>query len=81
MEHVREAMHSVFLYHAIKAGMDMGIVNAGCLPLYDDIAPELLELCENLLWNKDPDGTEKLLAYAQVRVFCLCMNEVIFQKI
>ena len=46
--------------------MDMGIVNAGQLPLYSEIEPELLELCENLLWNKDPDGTEKLLAYAQV---------------
>lgn len=63
-EQIREAMHSVFLYHAIKAGMDMGIVNAGCLPVYDDIDKELLELCENLLWNKDPEGTEKLLAYA-----------------
>jgi len=47
--------------------MDMGIVNAGCLPVYDDIDPKLLELCENLLWNKDPDGTEKLLTYAEVR--------------
>ncbi|KAJ8309214.1 hypothetical protein KUTeg_014088 [Tegillarca granosa] len=65
METVREAMHSVFLYHAIKAGLDMGIVNAGCLPVYDEIDPKLLEMCENLLWNKDPDGTEKLLAYAQ----------------
>lgn len=65
MEAVREAMHSVFLYHAIKNGMDMGIVNAGCLPVYDDIEPKLLELCENLLWNKDPEGTEKLLTYAQ----------------
>ncbi|ELT98045.1 hypothetical protein CAPTEDRAFT_173307 [Capitella teleta] len=64
-ERVREAMHSVFLYHAIKNGMDMGIVNAGCLPVYDDIEPKLLELCENLLWNKDPEGTEKLLLYAQ----------------
>ena len=45
----------------------MGIVNAGCLPVYDDIDPKLLELCENLLWNKDPDGTEKLLTYAEVR--------------
>ncbi|MPC32211.1 Methionine synthase [Portunus trituberculatus] len=61
---MREAMHSVFLYHAIKAGMDMGIVNAGCLPVYDDIEPELLKLCEALLWNTDPDCTEKLLAYA-----------------
>lgn len=65
MEAVREAMHSVFLYHAIKAGMDMGIVNAGCLPVYDDIEAKLLELSETLLWDKDPEGTEKLLAYAQ----------------
>lgn len=46
--------------------MDMGIVNAGALPVYDDIEPKLLELCEKLLLNQDPDGTEKLLAYAQV---------------
>ena len=46
--------------------MDMGIVNAGALPVYDDIEPKLLELCENLLWNRDPDGTEKLLTYAEV---------------
>jgi len=64
-EFVREAMHSVFLYHAIKNGMDMGIVNAGCLPLYDDIPKDLLKICEDLLWNLDPDGTEKLLEYAQ----------------
>ncbi|XP_064623652.1 methionine synthase-like [Lineus longissimus] len=64
-EKIREAMHSVFLYHAIKAGMDMGIVNAGSLPLYDDIEPKLLELSESLLWNTDPEGTEKLLLYAQ----------------
>ncbi|KAH3854032.1 hypothetical protein DPMN_096571, partial [Dreissena polymorpha] len=64
-ETVREAMHSVFLYHAIKAGMDMGIVNAGCLPVYDDIEPRLLELCENLLWARDPEGTDKLLSYAE----------------
>ncbi|GFR95585.1 methionine synthase [Elysia marginata] len=64
-ESVREAMHSVFLYHAIKAGMDMGIVNAGALPLYDDIDAKLLELCEAVLWNKDPDATEKLLEFAQ----------------
>lgn len=54
MDQIREAMHSVFLYHAIKAGMDMGIVNAGALPVYDDIDPKLLELCENVLWNRDP---------------------------
>ena len=46
--------------------MDMGIVNAGNLPVYDDINKDLLELCENVLWNKDPEGTEKLLEYAQV---------------
>uniref|UniRef100_A0A914XDV3 Methionine synthase n=1 Tax=Plectus sambesii TaxID=2011161 RepID=A0A914XDV3_9BILA len=65
MERVREAMHSVFLYHAIKAGMDMGIVNAGALPLYTDIEPELLQLCEDLLWNRDPGATEKMLLLAQ----------------
>ncbi|KAJ7387982.1 hypothetical protein OS493_040625, partial [Desmophyllum pertusum] len=52
METIREAMHSVFLYHAIKAGLDMAIVNAGNLPLYDDIEPKLLQLCEDLLWNR-----------------------------
>ena len=46
--------------------MDMGIVNAGQLPVYDDIEPKLLKLCEDLLWNRDPEGTEKLLQYAQV---------------
>lgn len=65
MDMVREAMHSVFLYHAIRAGMDMGIVNAGMLPLYDDIPKDLLELCEAAILNKDPTCTEKLLAYAQ----------------
>lgn len=63
-EVIRQAMHSVFLYHAIKAGMDMGIVNAGSLPLYDDIEPKLLRLCEDLLWNVDEGTTEKLLDYA-----------------
>uniref|UniRef100_H3B9U9 Methionine synthase n=1 Tax=Latimeria chalumnae TaxID=7897 RepID=H3B9U9_LATCH len=65
MEAIREAMHGVFLYHAIKSGMDMGIVNAGNLPVYDDIDKVLLELCENLIWNKDPEATEKLLHYSQ----------------
>jgi len=46
--------------------MDMGIVNAGSLPVYDDIEPALLEMCENLLWARDPNGTDKLLTYAQV---------------
>jgi len=63
-ETVREAMHSVFLYHAIRNGMDMGIVNAGALPMYDDIPKDLLEICENLLWNLDPEGTDKLLEYS-----------------
>lgn len=62
---VREAMHSVFLYHAIKAGMDMGIVNAGMITVYDDIEPELLKLVENVILNKAPDATEKLINYAQ----------------
>ena len=46
--------------------MDMGIVNAGNLPVYDDIPEELLNLCEDLLWNRDPEGTEKLLQFAEV---------------
>ncbi|KAM7371312.1 hypothetical protein PAMP_010793 [Pampus punctatissimus] len=68
MEAIREAMHGAFLYHAIKDGMDMGIVNAGNLPVYDDIDKELLLLCENLIWNRDPDATEKILTYAQNNV-------------
>ncbi|XP_057364717.1 methionine synthase-like [Daphnia carinata] len=68
MEQIREAMHSVFLYHAIKAGLDMGIVNAGNLPVYDNIDAKLLQLCEAILWNKDPHGTEKLLEFAQTAV-------------
>ncbi|KAM6898711.1 methionine synthase isoform 2-T2 [Lycodopsis pacificus] len=68
MEAIREAMHGAFLYHAIKDGMDMGIVNAGNLPVYDDIDKELLLLCENLIWNRDTEATEKLLVYAQNNV-------------
>ncbi|XP_056222461.1 methionine synthase [Seriola aureovittata] len=68
MEVIREAMHGAFLYHAIKDGMDMGIVNAGNLPVYDDINKELLLLCENIIWNRDTGATEKLLAYAQNNV-------------
>ena len=64
-ETVRAAMHSVFLYHAIAAGMDMGIVNAGALPVYDDIDPELRELCEDVILNRRPDWTERLLEAAQ----------------
>ena len=61
---VREAMHSAFLYHAIRAGMDMGIVNAGQLEIYEQIAPELLELVEDVLLNRRPDSTERLVAFA-----------------
>ncbi|MGQ0456152.1 MAG: methionine synthase [Hyphomicrobium sp.] len=60
-EPVREAMHSVFLYHAIRAGMDMGIVNAGQLALYDDIPAELRELCEDVILNRRDDATDRLL--------------------
>jgi 5-methyltetrahydrofolate--homocysteine methyltransferase len=60
-EPVREAMHSVFLYHAINAGMDFGIVNAGQLALYDDIPKELRDLCEDVILNKRPDATDRLL--------------------
>ncbi len=63
-EPVRQAMHSVFLYHAIQAGMDMGIVNAGQLALYDDIDPELRELCEDVVLNRRPDATDRLLEAA-----------------
>ena len=60
-EPVREAMHSVFLYHAIQAGMDMGIVNAGQLAVYDDIPAELRELCEDVVLNRRDDATDRLL--------------------
>ena len=60
-EPVREAMHTVFLYHAIAAGMDMGIVNAGQLGVYDDLDPELRELCEDVVLNRRADATERLL--------------------
>lgn len=63
-EPVREAMHSVFLFHAIKVGMDMGIVNAGQLAVYEQIDPELRELCEDVVFNRRPDATERLLEAA-----------------
>ncbi|MGG9962025.1 methionine synthase [Ferruginibacter sp. SUN106] len=66
-DHVREAIHSVFLYYAIKAGMDMGIVNAGQLVVYDEIEPTLRELCEDVLLNRNNDdngATEKLIVFA-----------------
>ncbi len=62
---VREAIHSAFLYHAIRAGLDMGIVNAGQLAVYEDIAPDLLERVEDVIFNRRPDATERLLASAE----------------
>ncbi len=61
---IREAMHSAFLYHAVQSGMDMGIVNAGQLAVYQDIPPDLLVAVEDLLFNRRPDATEQLLALA-----------------
>ena len=61
---VREAMHAVFLYHAIRAGLDMGIVNAGQLGIYEEIAPQLRECCEDVILNRRPDATERLLEIA-----------------
>ena len=58
-------MHSVFLYHAIKAGMDMGIVNAGQMAVYDDLDPELREACEDVVLNRRADAAERLLALAE----------------
>ena len=68
-DHVREAIHSVFLFHAIKAGMDMGIVNAGQLVVYDEIEPTLRQLCEDVLLNRNNDNneaTEKLITHAEI---------------
>ncbi len=62
---VREAMHSVFLYHATKAGMDMGIVNAGMIEVYDDIPKDLLNLVENVIFNKNSNSTEELTNFAE----------------
>ena len=62
---VREAMHSVFLYHAIRAGLDMGIVNPGMLQIYDEIPAALLERIEDLVLNRRPDATERLLEFAE----------------
>src|SRR5687768_12366935 len=62
---IREAIHSVFLLHAIKAGMDMGIVNAGQMIVYDEIEPKLKELCEDVILNKRPDATERLVEFAE----------------
>ena len=61
---VREAMHAAFLYHAIQAGLDMGIVNAGQLAVYEDVPPDLLERVEDVIFNRRPDATERLVAFA-----------------
>ncbi|HEY1717344.1 MAG TPA: vitamin B12 dependent-methionine synthase activation domain-containing protein, partial [Verrucomicrobiae bacterium] len=62
---VREAMHSAFLFHAIKAGLDMGIVNAGMLAVYEEVPKDLLELVEDVLLNRKPDATERLIKFAE----------------
>ncbi len=62
---VREAMHSAFLFHAIKAGLDMGIVNAGMLAVYEEVPKEFLELVEDVLLNRKPDATERLIKFAE----------------
>jgi 5-methyltetrahydrofolate--homocysteine methyltransferase len=62
---VREAMHAAFLYHAIQAGLDMGIVNAGQLAVYEEIPKDLLELVEDVLFNRRPDATERLVTFAE----------------
>src|SRR5439155_11988200 len=62
---VREAMHSAFLYHAIQAGLDMGIVNAGMLGVYEEIPKDLLELVEDVLLNRRADATERLIKFAE----------------
>ncbi|MGH7951833.1 MAG: vitamin B12 dependent-methionine synthase activation domain-containing protein, partial [Limisphaerales bacterium] len=62
---VREAMHSAFLFHAIRAGLDMGIVNAGQLAVYDEVPKDLLELVEDVLLNRKPDATERLIKFAE----------------
>jgi 5-methyltetrahydrofolate--homocysteine methyltransferase len=62
---VREAMHAAFLYHAIAAGLDMGIVNAGMLEVYEEIEPALLDLVEDVLLNRRPDATERLVDYGE----------------
>jgi len=79
MEAIRQAMHSAFLYHAIKRGLDMAIVNAGALPIYTDIEPDLLALVESAIFNTDPDSTDKLLAYAQTHSTDVKEKEVVLE--
>ena len=63
--YVRETMHAIFLYHAIKAGMDMGIVNAGALPVYSDIPVDIVSLIEDVILNRNDDATDNLIAFAE----------------
>ncbi len=76
---VREAMHSAFLYHTIQAGMDMGIVNAGMLEVYEEIIPELRDLVEDVLLNRRPDATERLVDYGE-RLKALSSGVVVTRK-
>ena len=62
---MRQAIHSAFLYHAIAAGLDMAIVNAGQLHVYDDIPPDLLEHVEDIIFNRRPDATERMVTFAE----------------
>src|SRR5207249_20500 len=62
---VREAMHAAFLYHAVRAGLDMGIVNAGQLAVYEDVEPELLKRVEDVIFNRRSDATERLVEVAE----------------
>src|SRR5207248_6220437 len=64
-DRVREAIHSAFLYHAIRAGLDMAIVNAGQLAVYEDIPKDLLELVEDIIFDRRPDATERLVDFAK----------------
>jgi len=66
-DRVREAIHSAFLYHAIRAGLDMGIVNAGQLAVYEDIPPDLLELVEDVIFDRRPDATERLVEFGRTQ--------------
>jgi 5-methyltetrahydrofolate--homocysteine methyltransferase len=68
-DRIREAMHSAFLYHAIRAGMDMGIVNAGMLKTYEEIPEDLLELVEDVILNRREDATERLVAFAETHLY------------
>src|SRR5207244_8560740 len=70
-EHVRSAMNSAFLYHAIRAGLDMGIVNPGLLQVYEEIPAELRGHVEDVLLNRRPDATDRLIEFAKSRSFSL----------